>query len=120
MAQIHEDLKAEGVTKEALATMIKGKRGSIGRLYLTPNRLVFLQLSPLFMAFGALGGLLMAVVKPKKIGVEIPLDSITGIERVKHGINKNVLSVSHGSGEEARFAVKYDEWEPLLRQAQRS
>ena len=114
MAEIHDQLQAEGLTKEAFATMLRGRRGLMGRLYLTNQRLVFLQSNQFLMAFGAIGGLLMGVVKPKKLALEIPLASITGIERGKFGINKNVLEISYGADEPARFAVKYDEWEAAI------
>jgi hypothetical protein len=117
MAEIHDQLQAEGIVKEAFATMIKGKRGSSGRLYLTSKRLVFLKSSPILGAFGAIGGLLTATLKPKKVEVEIPVDAITGVQRGKFGINKNILEVSHGDDDPARFAVKYDEWEAAVQGA---
>jgi hypothetical protein len=114
MAEIHDQLQAEGVVKEALATMIKGKRAVPGRLYLTSQRLVFLQANPVLSAFGAIGGLLTASVKPKRLGVEIPLPGITRVQRGKFGITKNLLEVSRAGGEPVRFAVKYEEWEQAL------
>jgi hypothetical protein len=117
MAEIHDQLQAEGIVKQAFATMIKGKRAVPGRLYLTSKRLVFLQANPVLSAFGAIGGLLTATVKPKRVGVEIPLPGITGVQRGKFGINKNLLEVSRAGGEPVKFAVKYEEWEQALQGA---
>src|SRR5437870_2735398 len=114
MAEIHDQLQAEGVVKEAFGTMIKGKRAFSGRLYLTSRRLVFLKSNPFLGAFGALGGLLTATLKPKNIEIEIPLEAITGVQRGKFGINKNILEISHSDGDPARFAVKYEEWEQAI------
>jgi hypothetical protein len=55
LAAIHDELRAEGVLKEGRALIPRGKLATYGRLYLTSQRLVFLQSSRAFMAFGALG-----------------------------------------------------------------
>jgi hypothetical protein len=117
MAEIHDQLQAEGVVKETFGTIIKGKRAVPGRLYLTSQRLVFLQANPVLALFGAIGGLLTATVKPKRVGVDIPLAGITGVTRGKFGINKNILEVSRAGAEPVRLAVKYDEWEQALQGA---
>lgn len=43
VAQIHDELRAEGVVKEGRAVRMSGKLGFYGRLWLTSQRLVFLQ-----------------------------------------------------------------------------
>lgn len=114
MAAIHDELAAEGLIKDAFASCRKpgSKRWQTGRIYVTEKRIVFLASNPLLAGFGAIGGALMAMMKPKKLVLEIPRTAVTGVERTKFGINKNVLDISfQGSEEPARFAVKpYEEW----------
>jgi hypothetical protein len=118
VSEIHDQLQAEGVVKEGRAMMIMGKRGIQGRLYVTADRLVFLTSSSMFGAFGAIGAVLSATVKPKKIKLEIPLAAISGVQRGKFGMNKNIVEVSHGDGDPARFAVRpYDEWAQAIQGA---
>jgi hypothetical protein len=117
MAEIHDQLAAEGIVKEAQGSMIKGRLAVYGRLYLTSTRLVYLQSNRALSAFGALGALAMGLLKPKKLVVDIPLNSITGVTRGKYGPNKNILEVSHSGGDPVKFAVRYDEWEQALQGA---
>ena len=118
MAAIHDELAAEGLIKEAFCSMQKpgARRWQIGRLYVTQKRIVFLASNPLLAGFGALGGLLLGVIKPKKVALEIDRSAVTGVARGKYGMNKNVLDVSFsGSEEPARFAVKpYEEWAAVV------
>jgi hypothetical protein len=112
MAEIHDQLAAEGIVKETQTSRIHGKLATYGRLYVTNERVVFLRTNPLLGGLGAIGGALMALVKPKKVTVDIPRSSITGVQRGKYGPNKNILEISYaGSDEPAKFAVKpYEEW----------
>jgi hypothetical protein len=112
MAEIHDQLAAEGIVKETMCSMLKGRRAVFGRLYVTQKRIVFLQSNSLLAAFGALGAVLMGVIKPNKVAIEIPRSSVTGVARGKYGPNKNILEVSYANAEgPARFAVKpYEEW----------
>jgi hypothetical protein len=116
MAEIHDQLAAEGILKEGLCPMLKGRRGVFGRLYVTEKRIVFLKSNQFLMAFGALGSILMGVLKPSKLEVEIPREAVTGIERGKYGMNKNIIEISYrGAAEPARFTVKpYEEWAALI------
>jgi hypothetical protein len=63
VAQIHDELRTEGVVKEGRAIRMSGKMGLYGRLWLTSERLVFLQSNRLFMGFGARARARCAVVK---------------------------------------------------------
>jgi hypothetical protein len=111
VAAIHDELTEEGVLKEGRGSMIRGRRGRFGRLVVTQKRVVFLQSSSLLMGFGAIGGLLTVIVKPKKVGFEVSRSAVTGVARVKFGLNKNVLEVTAGDGDPVRFAVTpYEEW----------
>ena len=112
MAEIHDQLAAEGILKEGMCPMIKGRRGVFGRLYVTEKRIVFLKSNQLLMAFGAIGGILTGVIKPTKLEVEIPREAVTGVERGKYGMNKNIIEISYrGADAPARFTVKpYEEW----------
>lgn len=111
MAEIHDQLAAEGVLKESASTSIKGKRAVLGRLYVTKERVVFLKANPLFLSFGAIGGLLFGSIKPKKVELDIPRSAITGVARGTFGRNKNIIEISYGQEKPARFPVKsYEEW----------
>ena len=118
VAQIHDELRAEGVVKEGRAVRMSGKMGFYGRLWLTSQRLVFLQSSRLFMAFGALGALLGQVIKPRKMAISIPLTSITDVQRTKYAMNKNIMEITYNGGDAARISVTpYEEWEQAVQSA---
>jgi hypothetical protein len=118
MAEIHEQLQSEGVTREDYATWVRGAFNFPGRLYLTGRRLVFLQVNPLFMAFGAIGAALGVARKPKKLRFDIPVNEISDVSKDKVGLAKNVLAVRRSSGEVVKFNVKNnDEWAEALRSA---
>lgn len=84
----------------------------MGRLCVTEQRIVFLQSNSALAAFGAIGGLLLGLIPPKKVTVDIPRSSVTGVARGKYGPNKNILEISHEDAEDpVRFAVKpYEDW----------
>lgn len=118
MAAIHEQLQSEGIAREDYATWVRGAFNFPGRLCLTGRRLVFLQMNPLFMAFGAIGAALGVARKPKKLRFDIPLSEISDVSEDKVGLAKNVLAVSRSNGEVVKFNVKNnDEWAQALRGA---
>jgi hypothetical protein len=115
MAKIRDQLQAEGVVKEARSHMIKGMRASSGLLYLTSRRLVFVKTNAAFGAFGLVGGLLGALIKPSNVTADIPLEDVTGVQRGKFGRNNSILEISQGMGDSFRFSVKgFEEWEQAI------
>jgi hypothetical protein len=118
MAQVHDELQAEGIVKEGRGVRMSGKMGFTGRVVLTNQRLVFLQANRLLMGFGLLGALFGQLMKPKNAAVSIPLSSITDVQRTKYAMNKNIMEISYGEGESARISVTpYEEWEQAVQSA---
>lgn len=88
----------------------------LGRLELTSSALVFYKRSKFFLLFGLLGALL-ARKSPGKRALDLPLATITGVARGKHGFNKKVLDVTTASGATTRFMVdRFDDFLARLRE----
>jgi hypothetical protein len=124
MAQIHDELRAEGVVKDGSAVSLTGgdqaglRLASYGRAYLTSERLVFLQYSRWFSAFGLLGVLGRYLSKPRKVAISIPLASITDLERTKYAANKSIMAITYDDGDTARITLTpYEEWEQAVQSA---
>jgi hypothetical protein len=109
MASIHDQLKSEGIVKEAGAMLVVNKlKAHSGQLYLTPGSLVFVRNGNAAMV-GALGGFIGASMR-QRVAVEIPLDDVTGVQRSKHG-RATVLDITTSDGKRKRIAVsEYEEW----------
>jgi hypothetical protein len=109
MAAIHDELEAEGIQYYSDGAYLTRGRLGAGRFYVTGKRVVFLRQNPLFSLGGVIGAVLAAKVKPKKVGLDVPLSAITGVQRGTVVRNKNVLEISHGNDKPSRIAVKsYD------------
>jgi hypothetical protein len=118
VAEIHEQLETEGIAKEDYAPWMRGPFAFPGRLYLTDRRLVFLQINPAFMVFGAAGAGLGVAKKPKKLRFDFPLGEIDVSKEKGPGLAKHVLAVSRPGGEGAKFTSKdCDAWVEAIRAA---
>jgi hypothetical protein len=116
VAEIHNQLQAEGIVKVGHCMLIDGKRAHSGHLYVTRERVVFLKANAGLGAFGAIGGLPKATMTPSNAAADIPLREITGVERGKFGRNKNILEISGSDGNSVRFvASPYEEWEQAVK-----
>ena len=109
MAAIHDELDSEGIQYFSDGAYLTRARLGAGRFYVTTKRVVFLRQNPLFSLLGGIGGLLSAKVTPKKVGLEVAVSDITGVQRGTFGPRKDILEISHGNDKPSRFAVKnYD------------
>jgi hypothetical protein len=89
---------------------MKGRRVMLGRFELTATRIVYYQLSSLWMMFGLIGALLSRRSAGKQ-ALELEFANISSIARGKYGLNKKILDVKLMDGSEHRLVVdKFDEF----------
>jgi hypothetical protein len=107
MAAIHDELEAEVIQYVSDGAYITRGRIGAGKFYVTGKRVVFLRQNPAFSLFGAIGGLLSAKVEPKKVGFDVPLSAVTGVEQRTFGRAKSGVELSYtGADKPAKFIVK--------------
>jgi hypothetical protein len=67
---------------------------------------------------GILGAILRRKVEAPNHGFKWEISDITEITQGKHGVQKNVLEVKNGKGEQFRILVKnFEEWKTLIEES---
>lgn len=113
--------ESETLNKKTSCNYSQSARGTgkLGVLHLTNKRLFWVQEgSGMGMAGGLLGMAVDAALKKRAVWniIEIPLDSITGVEDTRQGLFNAGLLIHTNGGEQHRFFAQklQKEWKPLL------
>lgn len=98
-----------------------GLKNRVGQVYLTNQRLLFVNQNVFLGALFGLLGVLLGSLLEKWIGkviLDLPLKNISGFEHTVHVFNKKVI-LFHTSQGEIKLGVStaYEEWEPVLKEA---
>jgi hypothetical protein len=119
-------MSSEITLDERKATFLPATgRPKIGRAVLTSERiLVFDEKWNAGIAF-AVGGPIASAITEKlqqrhEAGgplLDLPLSDVAAVERVRKGLNKDVLLVRTTAGDEHRFIGMYSDWSPLIERA---
>ena len=104
-----------------------GLNTKYGTLLIFPDRLVYVSAAGMMAVaygFGALGVLVATLLAGRSAerkaaaggkGVTpIPAAAITGINRTRYGLNKNVTEIATTDDGNLRFGLSYKKWAPIL------
>ena len=100
-----------------------GSKPKIGRAILTSRRIVLFDEKWSSTTGYGVGGPVVAALAERlqarhEAGgpyLDLPLSEVADVERVRKGLNKDVLLLRTRDGDEHRFIGMYSEWSPLLR-----